>query len=110
MIPTSTTQPISIPRAEKFDPVRHVSQLLHDSEKSRVVLFCFEPGQALSPHESTSEVVFYAVEGKPTVQIGEQRVSLEAKSLVVCPSLVPHGVEAGGERAVVLAVITPRPG
>lgn len=101
---------VSLADFREFDPERHVAKLIHDSEKSRVVLFCLEPGQDLSTHESPSEVVFYGVEGSPTVLIGDERVVLPAQSIVVCPPLVPHGISAGTGRATVMAIITPRPG
>ncbi|MBI2858179.1 MAG: hypothetical protein HYX90_03795, partial [Chloroflexi bacterium] len=79
----SQTEAISIPGLREFDPNRHVSKLLHDSENSRVVLFCLEPGQELSPHQSTSEVVFYCVEGKPEIILSNERVPLPGQSIVV---------------------------
>ncbi|MEW6034525.1 MAG: cupin domain-containing protein [Chloroflexota bacterium] len=99
---------VQILESQQFDSKRYVSRLLHDSEKSRVVLFCLEPGQVLPPHESTSEVVFYCVEGKSIILIGEEEVVLGPKALVVCPPLVSHGIKAAG-RSTVLAIITPRP-
>ena len=105
----SNTEAIQLSRFQEFDPKRYVSKLLHDSEKSRVVLFCLEKGQELSPHESASEVIFYGVEGKATILVGAERVVLGPKSIVVCPPMVPHGISAS-ERVTVLAVLTPRPG
>lgn len=93
---------------QEFDSKRVVSKLLHDSEKCRVVLFCLEPGQEVSPHESSSEVIFYGVEGKGTVLVGTDEVELEPRAFVVCPPMLRHGIKAE-ERTVVLAVITPRP-
>ncbi len=99
---------IKLSQFQEFDPVRPVSKLLHDSEKSRVVLFCLEPGQEIASHTSTSEVVFYGVDGGGTILLGESEVELEPRAIVVCPPVVPHGIKTG-ERMVVLAIITPRP-
>ena len=103
------TRAIQISEFQEFDPKKYISKLLHDSEKSRVVLFCLEKGQELSPHESASEVIFYGVEGKATILVGAERALLGPKSIVVCPPRVPHGISAS-ERVTVLAVLTPRPG
>ncbi|MDO8473236.1 MAG: hypothetical protein Q7T05_05390 [Dehalococcoidia bacterium] len=103
-------QAIKVAEFQEFDPRRHVAKLLHDSDKSRVVLFCLEAGQELPAHESTSEVVFYGVDGNPTILLGNERVVLSTQSVVVCPPLVAHGISAGAVRATVLAVIAPRPG
>ena len=99
---------IRLSQFQEFDPTRPMSKLLHDSEKSRVVLFCLEPGQEITPHTSTSEVVFYGVDGKGTILLGEGEVELEPRAIVICPPVLPHGIRAG-ERMIVLAVITPRP-
>ena len=73
-----------------------------------MVLFCLEPDQEVSPHQSSSEVIFYGVEGKGTISVGDDEVGVEPDTVVVCPPLLPHGIKAE-ERATVLAVITPRP-
>ncbi len=100
---------IQLSQSQEFDSKRLVSKLLHDSERCRVVLFCLEPGQEVSPHESSSEVIFYGVEGRGTISIGADQVELEPEAFVVCPPMLPHGIKAAS-RTVVLAVITPRPG
>ena len=92
----------------EFASDRHIAKLMHDSDKCRVVLFCLEPGQELSPHESTSEVVFYGVEGKCQVQVGKDWLTLEPQTIAACPPNIPHGLKAA-TRTVVLAIITPRP-
>lgn len=104
------TKALKLSDFREFDSGRHVAKLIHDSEKSRVVLFCLEPGQELSPHESPSEVVFYGVEGSPAILLGDERVVMPPQSIVVCPPMVPHGISAGEGRSTVLAIITPRPG
>lgn len=101
-------KPVQLSQFQEFDPNRMVAKMLHDSERCRVVLFCLEPGQEVSPHESSSEVIFYGVAGKGTVLIGETHVELEPQAFVVCPPTVPHGIKAT-ERTTILAVITPRP-
>ncbi|MDP2953461.1 MAG: cupin domain-containing protein [Chloroflexota bacterium] len=100
---------IRISQFREFDSKRLVSKLLHDSEKCRVVLFCLEAGQEVLPHETTSEVVFYGVEGKSSILIGRERVELGPEAVAVCPPHQPHGIKAT-QKSTVLAIITPRPG
>ena len=104
----SQPETIQLSQYQEFDPERVVSKLLHDSERCRVVLFCLEPGQEVAPHQSTSEVVFYGVEGKGTVSVGSDEAGIAPGTIVVCPPMLPHGIKAGS-RTTVLAVITPRP-
>lgn len=103
------TRGIPLSQFQEFDSRRVVSKLVHDSERCRVALFCLEPGQQIPPHVTTSEVVFYGVEGKGTILVGKDEVGLEAGSLVVCPPQEPHGIKAAQQRATVLAIIAPRP-
>jgi quercetin dioxygenase-like cupin family protein len=100
---------IQLSQFQEFDSRRVVSKLLYDSDKCRVVLFCLEPDQEVPPHESSSEVIFYGVEGKGSVLVGADRVGVAPGTIVVCPPMLPHGIKAT-ERVTVLAVIAPRPG
>ncbi len=99
---------IQLFQSQEFDSGRVVAKLLHDSERCRVVLFCLEPGQEVSPHQSTSEVIFYGVEGKGTVLVGTDEVGVVSGTIVVCPPMLPHGIKAES-RITILAVISPRP-
>ncbi|MBI4295960.1 MAG: cupin domain-containing protein [Chloroflexi bacterium] len=99
---------IRLSEFKEFDARRPVSKLLYDSDKCRLVLFCLEPGQEISPHTSTSEVVFYGVDGECTVLVGDDTVSLQQQTIVTCPPNLPHGIKTV-TRAVVMAVIAPRP-
>ena len=99
---------IRLSQFQQFDSTRVVSKLIHDSERCRVVLFCLEAGQEVTPHTSRSEVLFYGVEGQGTISIGADEIIIEEGTLVACPQMVPHGIKAE-ERNVVLAIITPRP-
>lgn len=99
---------VHVSEFKEFDPQRYISKLLHDSERVRVVLFCLESGQEVSPHTSSSEVVFYVLEGSGRVMVGEEEMEANAGSLISCPPQVPHGLRAEN-RLVVLAHISPRP-
>ncbi len=99
---------IRLSQFQQFDSTRMVSKLLHDSERCRVALFCLETGQEVTSHTSSSEVLFYGVEGRGIISIGAEEVRLEEGSLLVCPPMVLHGIKAE-ERTVILAIITPRP-
>ena len=101
-------QVIRIADFREFSRDRHIAKLMHDSDKCRVVLFCLEAGQELSPHESTSEVVFYGVEGKCQVLVGKDWLTMEPQTVVACPPNLSHGLRAT-TRTAVMAVIAPRP-
>ncbi len=88
-----------------------VSRLVHGSAKARVVLFCLENEQEISPHISTSEVVMQVIEGEGSILAGEKEHPARRGTIVACASKEPHGFKAAKDkRMVILAVIAPRPG
>lgn len=101
-------QPLEISQQISFSSEKHVTRLLHDSEKMRAVLFCLLPGQKVEPHTSTSEVFFYVIQGKGTFTLGQNKAELGPSGVAVSPPNEPHGFEAN-EKLVLLAVIAPRP-
>ena len=104
----TASEAIRLADFREFSADRHIAKLMHDSDKCRVVLFCLEAGQELAPHESSSEVVFYGVEGKCQVLVGHERIELQPQTIVTCPPGVSHGLK-GDTRTVVMATIAPRP-
>lgn len=82
--------------------------LLFNTEHMRVVVFYLEPGQAIEPHTSTSEVLMQVVSGSGTFIVGKSEVPVTTGSVVVCASEEAHGFKAQ-ERLVVMAVISPVP-
>ncbi|MCL5957822.1 MAG: cupin domain-containing protein [Chloroflexi bacterium] len=99
---------INVDEAKRFDPSRYTATLLYDSDNMRVVLFALGPGQELSPHVSSSEVMMHAVEGQGSFIVGNDRVEARPGIIAVCEPNVPHGAIADGE-LVFVAVIAPRP-
>ncbi|MGC8762701.1 MAG: cupin domain-containing protein [Acidobacteriota bacterium] len=78
-----------------------VSKTLHDSAALKVVLFCFEPGQALSEHTAPFEAVIQVVQGKGKLRLGEEEYEGRPGSLFVMPAGLRHAV-AAEERLVFL--------
>lgn len=99
---------VKLDEIKEFRKGRYLSKLLHDSQSARVALFCLEPGQEVSPHTSSSEVIFQVVEGKGKVVIGAEEPEVEPGIVAICPPGLPHGLKAE-TRFVVVAVIAPRP-
>lgn len=92
----------------RFSPTRPLTQLLHDSPQSRLVVFGLEAGQEIEAHVSASEVHMHVVEGLGDVLVGETRHPASRGDLFTCAPHVPHGFRAT-TRMIVLATITPRP-
>ena len=63
---------------------------LHGSPSTDVVVITLQPGEALKRHMTPVDVLFYVLEGKGTVVIGDEEAEVEKDSLVESPKSVPH--------------------
>ena len=83
---------------------------ISDTDSAQVVHITLQPGEALKKHITPVDVVFYVLEGRGVVEIGEERASVGADSLVESPAKIPHRWINESEAPFrVLVVKTPRP-
>lgn len=69
-----------------------------------------EPGQTVETHVTPVDVFFYVVEGRGTVEIGEESGEVKAGDIIVSPARIPHGLKAAPDsKFSVLVVKTPNP-
>ncbi len=69
-----------------------------------------EPGEKVPPHKTPVDVLFQVIEGKGTVEIGEERQEAESGDIVISPAKIPHALEANlGEVFSVLVYKVPNP-
>jgi len=105
---------LSTPRAARgavsAQSSRPATAVMHDAPDARVVVFRIEPGQEVAPHTSTSTVLLSVVSGSGTVSGASGESSVGAGDLVAYDPGELHGMKAGTEQLVLVAVITPRPG
>jgi len=83
---------------------------MHDVPDARVVVFRIEAGQEVAPHMSTSTVLLAIIEGSGTVSGASGESTVRAGDLVTYEVGELHGMKAGSEQLVLVAIITPRPG
>ncbi|MTI61450.1 MAG: cupin domain-containing protein [Firmicutes bacterium] len=75
---------------------------------AQVMNLVLEPGNVVPEHSVPVDVFFYIVEGKGTLQIGEEKAIVEATNIISCPPNTKMSLTADqGERFVVLNVKTP---
>jgi quercetin dioxygenase-like cupin family protein len=72
---------------------------------ANVVVFAFEPGTNLPGHEAQYPVILQALEGRLTVQLAGQSVTLVPGDLLHIEPTVPHSVEAVGRAKLQLTVL-----
>ena len=97
-------------QAVSAQPNRPATALLHDVPDARVVVFRIEAGQEVAPHTSTSTVLLAIIEGSGTVSGASGESTVRAGDLVTYEVGELHGMKAGSEQLVLVAIITPRPG
>jgi len=92
--------------AEKMQKVA-----LFESGRFFCDLYCLAPGQSQRVHShAESDKVYYILNGRPTIQVGEEVAEVEAGVAVLAPAGLPHGVDNRSAGPVtVLVFMTPRP-
>jgi mannose-6-phosphate isomerase-like protein (cupin superfamily) len=78
---------------------------LFDSEHAQVMHITLPPGEGLRRHVTPVDVCFYVLAGRPTVEVGDERLVVEPDTLVESPAGVPHRVINEGEEAARFLVI-----
>ena len=83
---------------------------LYDRDNAQVMHMTLKPGESLKPHITPVDVFFYVLEGRPTVQIGEEIIAVEKDCLVDSPKGIVHCLSnETNENARILVVKAPKP-
>jgi mannose-6-phosphate isomerase-like protein (cupin superfamily) len=69
-----------------------------------------QPGESLKKHITPVDVVFYLLEGRGIVEIGEERKEVGADTLIESPARIPHRwINESKGPVRILVIKTPRP-
>ena len=83
---------------------------ISDTESAQVVHITLQPGESLKKHITPVDVVFYVLEGRGVVEIGEESAEVGPDTLIESPARIPHRWINESDAAVrILVVKTPRP-
>jgi mannose-6-phosphate isomerase-like protein (cupin superfamily) len=63
---------------------------LYDSEHAQAVLITLEPGQQLKKHSTPVDVIFFVLEGRGIVEIGDEKEEVGPNTLIDSPAKIPH--------------------
>lgn len=87
------------------------AQKIYDHQEAVAIHITFEPGARLDTHTTPVDVFFYILEGCAWVEIGEERLAVEADSVVESPKGIPHALENYSDSEIlrVMVVKTPKP-
>jgi len=78
---------------------------VHGSPSTDVVVITLQPGETLKKHMTPVDVLFYVLEGKGIVVIGDEETEVEKDSLVESPKNVPHLLINGSDDVFRVMVI-----
>jgi len=83
---------------------------ISDTDSAQVVHITLKPGESLKKHITPVNVVFYVLEGRGVVEIGEERAEAGPDTLIESPAKIPHRWINESDGIVrILVVKTPRP-
>ena len=77
-------------RAERFSPVP-----LGQTERFKVVLTCFEPGQYIPVHSPGIDMALVVLEGEGTVVAGDQEAEVAPGAIMIVPAGGPGASKRG---------------
>jgi quercetin dioxygenase-like cupin family protein len=92
---------VKITRIEEtttFENVHLVeAKQIYDTENSTVIHMSLQPGQSLKKHTTPVDVFFYILEGKGTVEIGDEQQEVQKEAIIESPKGIPHLLQNSGE-------------
>lgn len=104
-LPLHTTWAENVPqqRAHSAFPLLGSSANEHTS----VVYVELDPAEELGTHTDSAEEVLLILEGRVEVIVGDEKAVIEAPSLAVVPTMVPHNLRNVGTKRVKFAGVFP---
>ncbi|MBN2184894.1 MAG: cupin domain-containing protein [Candidatus Krumholzibacteriota bacterium] len=83
---------------------------IYDSQNAQAVHMTLRPGEALKRHITPVEVIFYILEGRGVVEIGEERKEFGPDTLIESPAGIPHCWYNESDMVLrILVIKVPRP-
>ncbi len=85
-----------------------VRQMYNDAS-AQIMHLTLKPGETLKPHKTPVDVVFYVLEGTPTVHVGEESQIFEQDTIIESPAHIVHYLSNESEgKARILVIKAPR--
>lgn len=103
-----TAKPNDVPKLD--NPHKVDSRKLYNDEKANVIHLTLQPGEKLLRHITPVDVIFYVIEGKGTIEIGEEKKEVDADTLIESPANIVHCWYNTSKSILrILVIKTPRP-
>jgi mannose-6-phosphate isomerase-like protein (cupin superfamily) len=89
---------IKVEKTETFQNAHGVdARKIFASANAEVIHMALAPCEGLKRHTTPIDVLFYILEGKGVVEIGDEAVEVEKDSVVDSPKGIPHLLRNNGE-------------
>lgn len=93
--------------SQAFTTRGHAAKTLAKSPDLRLVLMAFDRGRRLERHHAPGRVSIHTVEGRVTLNVGEQSLELRAGNLLQLAPHISHDIEAMEPSAILLTIAWP---
>ena len=104
-------QPAILPdyrQSTAFQPDRFSPVPLGQTDRVKIVLTCFEPGQVIPVHSPGVDMTLVVLEGTGTVVAGDEEAEVGPGAIVIVPAGAARGVRAT-TRLVAVHLVSPPP-
>lgn len=96
--------------AVKDTPHKVDVRQLYDDVSAQMMHIILKPGETLKPHKTPVDVVFYILEGSPTVHVGKHSQVFTKDFLIESPADIVHYLSNESDSiARILVTKAPRP-
>lgn len=82
-----------------------LSRTLQNDEKSKIIQFCFAPGQELSAHTAPFPATLTVLTGTASLKLGDDVKSAQPGTFVYMPPQLVHGIKAETEVVLLLTLL-----
>ncbi len=83
---------------------------IYDMPEGQIIHMTLNPGAVLPAHITPVNVAMYILEGEPVIEIGEDKQTCPAGTVIESPQDIPHGISNPTEQTVRLLVMKlPKP-
>ncbi len=94
----------------KENPHKVDLRQMYNDASAQIMHITLKPGETLKAHKTPADVVFYILEGTPTVLVGEESQVFEKDTLIESPANIVHCLSNESKvQARVLVTKAPRP-
>jgi len=99
----------SLDTERTYDDAQFTAETIHRSDRQKVVLGYFEPGQFIPVHAPDSDVAITVISGHGRVRDGEEEHTVGPGDVVAVPAGEDRGVQATAEGRLEATLVTAPP-